>query len=118
MNERMTADDLAGFHGGGPVFRHWLPFHYTDGVNWMAGRAEAFWLLDAVFSHQCNPLVRQEPFQVWRLVVLPSRQAELTMTDGNSKTPIIRQAIEFTDFPLSEIELWLEDGMLMLPSER
>lgn len=43
------------------------------------------------------------------------------MTDGNSDTPIVTQAIDYTDFPLDEVTLWLVRGgptwTLMLPSE-
>jgi hypothetical protein len=55
----------------------------------------------------------------WSIPV--TRHAVLAMTDGNSSTPIITQALTYTDFPLDEITLWLvSDGdyrVLMLPSE-
>ena len=31
--------------------------------------------------------------------------------------PLVTQNIPFTDFPLDTIDLWLCDGVLMLPSE-
>jgi hypothetical protein len=43
------------------------------------------------------------------------------MTDGNGSEPIITQRIDYTDFPLEQIDLWLvADGknwVLMLPTE-
>jgi hypothetical protein len=44
------------------------------------------------------------------------------MTDGRTDAPIIKQCIPFTDFPLSEIKLYLvysgdDNWVLMLPSE-
>lgn len=112
----ITPDDLAGFHGGGDRYRHWLGGTYTAGVKYLADKAGAYWLVDAVFSHQGNPLVRREPFQVWVLTVVPGR-AVLEMNDGNTERAIVRQAVEFTDFPLDRIELYLTDRVLMLPGE-
>ena len=39
------------------------------------------------------------------------------MTDGNTGRAILRQEIEFTDFPLDRVELYLTGGVLMLPGE-
>jgi hypothetical protein len=41
----------------------------------------------------------------------------LTCTDGDSEVPIITQQIEWTDFPLPSIRLYVERGVLLLPSE-
>jgi hypothetical protein len=60
--------------------------------------------------------VRAEAFQVWTLNVAADRTATATAADGNDRV-IVRQEIEFTDFPLSEIKLYLTDGVLLLPSE-
>lgn len=61
-----------------------------------------------------------EPFQVWTLRVADQR-ATLTMTDGNSPKAIITQDIEYTDFPLAEITLWMIQNsnkwVLLLPGE-
>jgi len=50
-----------------------------------------------------------------------SRKAVLAMTEGNSSMQIIRQEIDYTEFPLAEIVLWAigkgEERVLMLPSE-
>ena len=51
-----------------------------------------------------------------------SKSAVATMTDGNSDAPIIRQEIEYTDYPEPECELWCvrspgEPAVLMLPSD-
>jgi hypothetical protein len=40
------------------------------------------------------------------------------MTDGNSKKPIVTQVIEYSDFPLPEMTLCLENDVIMLSSER
>ena len=44
-------------------------FLLTDGTKYLAETAQAFWLMDAIASHQANRKVASEPFQVWRLFV-------------------------------------------------
>jgi len=117
-----TADELtahlAQFHCSDHLYRHWTGrLHFTDGVKELADLAGAYWLIDAVASHQPDPLVRQEPFQVWVLSRRVGRQFALEMNDGNTTRGILRQEIEYSDFPLDTIELYLTDGVLMLPGE-
>jgi hypothetical protein len=88
----------------------------------LAQAASAYWLTDAIGSYLLDERAKQEPFQVWRLAVdTQSCSGVLTMTDGNGSEPIITQEIDYTDFPLEQIDLWLvADGqywVLMLPTE-
>jgi hypothetical protein len=91
------------------VYLHWTKRAvYTQGVKHIAEVAGAYWLIDAILSHQVYPLAKREEFQVWRLVVdLEKHSAMLTMTNGHTDRPIIEQFIEWTDFPESECELYL-----------
>lgn len=97
-------------------------FLLTDGAKYLAETAKAFWLMDAIASHQTNKQVAAEPFQVWNLTVNEQKQATLTCTDGN-ETALVRQEIPLTDFPLSEITLYAEQSddlagrVVMLTSE-
>jgi hypothetical protein len=97
-------------------------FLLTDGAKYLAETAKAFWLMDAIASHQTNKLVAAEPFQYWKLAVNEKNQATLTCTDGNENA-LVRQDIPYSDFPLSEITLYAEQSdylaglVLMLPSE-
>lgn len=68
---KLTEADFAQFHGGGDQYRHWLGGCYTEGVRYVAEHGEAYWLIGAAFSHQGNPLAKQEGFQVWVLSRLP-----------------------------------------------
>jgi hypothetical protein len=61
--------------------------------------------------------VKAEEFQVWRLTVEPANRARLTCEDGNYNS-VYMQELNFTTFPLTTIELFLENGVLCLPSER
>jgi hypothetical protein len=121
--------ELQNFNGTQDYHRHFLGLYYTDGVKYLAEQAKAFWLIDAIASHQIRN-VKREPFQVWTLLVGANQFAILKCTDGDKGTgeiELTRQHIEYTDFPLEKITLYLEDGsldgihackILMLPQER
>jgi hypothetical protein len=100
--------------------------YHTIGVQALAEDARCYWLIDAIVSYQLSVKIRREPFQVWSLKV-ENRQGVLTCGDGNYTPPLVTQKIPYTDFPMEEITLYLEDGsldgaspakILMLPSER
>ena len=89
---------------------------YTEGVQYLAEKAGAYWLIDKVATLQLKKKIRAEEFQVWKLKVAGSK-ASLVCEDGNDNV-VYREKIEFTDFPLDEITLWFENNVIMLPSER
>ncbi|WP_163666054.1 DUF6876 family protein [Adonisia turfae] len=117
---------LANFHGSETWYRYILgPFTlglYTEGVKWLADNTDCYWLLNAIFIQQNEPhnAIKKEPFQVWTLTVLADKKATLTADDGNGQV-LMREEIPFTDFPMSEIVLWVEyddqRAVLLLPSE-
>ncbi len=90
-----------------------LHFTYTDGVHIMWEMCEAYWLLIAIASYR-----RKESFQIWKLEVeQENNKAVLTMKEDTNSPVLVKQEIPFTDFPLPEMELWLIDGVLILPKE-
>ncbi|WP_193200952.1 DUF6876 family protein [Nostoc sp. MG11] len=110
--------DLEQFTGSEVVYRHWLGIlRYTEGVKHLAQITQCYWLLDAIGSYQhrlgSNPRLRD--FQVWRLVV--ENQSGVLICEENTDKEVLRQEIPYTDFPLSEITLYLAQKVLMLPSE-
>ena len=122
----LTESDLAHCTGTEQWYRHWMNRHFlfTDGIKTMADKGEAYWLIDAIFSHQSNPKLRTERlqyFQLWQLKVNADKTAVLTCRGDSSEPVLVEQKIEFTDFPLDEIKLYAEgDGehlILLLPSE-
>jgi hypothetical protein len=120
----MNTQALSGldqFTGSENYFQH-LGIRYTDGIQFLASNADCYWLIDAIASYQ--PALCQNPrlfdFQFWELKVTDhdgSKSAVLTCTDGDSEVPVITQQIEWTDFPLPTIRLYVERGVLLLPSE-
>ncbi len=121
--KELTHDDLAQFTGTECYYAHWMKspqgesYKYTDGVHYLAENAGggAYWLLDAIFSYR-----RKEPFQIWELQVATGkshRSATLTMKEDTDRPIKVTQKIEYTDFPLTDVKLWLINGILILPSE-
>lgn len=97
-------------------------FKYTDGVKYMAERANAYWLLDVVFSHTIE-IYRsrtipddQKRFLACKLTVSDNDTALFIITDGDDNE-LARQEIEYTDFPAKEQEIWVQNGVAILPSE-
>ncbi|ALB42204.1 MULTISPECIES: DUF6876 family protein [Nostocales] len=132
--------DLANFTGSEQYYLHWSKvLKYTTGVKYLAEKAQAYWLIDAIASHQTKRLLSNENlryFQLWLLTVTntenqlpqkygfinpnPNHKAVLTCwedTPVERVKPVIRQDIEFTDFPLTEMKLYVENSILLLPSE-
>jgi hypothetical protein len=99
-------------------------FVYTDGVEYLVKAADAYWLLQAIFSYK-----RVEEFQLWKLQVMIDNTAILTMVEDEGSPNLVNQKIDYTDFPLASIEFYAindhcrEDGtegnrvVLMLKSE-
>jgi len=106
---------LSPLHGGLVV---------TDGVLFLAQEGEAFWLIDAIASHQ--PEALKDPslrdYQFWTLEVAANKSAVLTC-ERDKDDVAIRQEIPFTDFPMDKVRVWVQplgDGrhwVAMLPSE-
>lgn len=109
---------LEHFSGSETFTRHWMrKFIMTEGVVFLAEHAGAHWLTDLIASMQ-TARIKQEEFQVWKLVkALGTSRATITCDDGNGQVLMTRE-IEYTDFPLDDATLWLENGTLMLPGER
>lgn len=93
----------------------------TDGVKYLADEAGAYWLLDAIASYQNQPVIqdsqRLQEFQVWILKVADDQSCRLTCADDSDVTPVVMQDIEFTNFPLREVKLYVCGNVILLPSE-
>ena len=109
---------LAQFTGTSAYYRISRRHLLTDGTNYLAEKCECFWMMDAVASHLCE-IGTQDWFVLIRVQVSEGR-AEMIYEDGNGGEHA-RQAIPYTDFPLSEITLYAcwdqEHWVIMLPSE-
>jgi hypothetical protein len=128
----LTNYDLAQFtgtqswHRWSPLFPNML---LTDGVLYLAEKGQCFWLMDAIASHQPDLLKNEwaEQAQFWELTVdLDAHTAVLICREDSDKAPAVTQVIEYTDFDLDTIKIWVMptgrpnggvDYVLLLPSE-
>lgn len=122
----LTHETLRQFTGTEQWFRHSLMRNvlYTEGVQYLAEKADCYWLIDKVATLQLEPKIKAEEFQVWKLqlkdkspaAARKDNSAMLFCEDGNGHV-IYREHITFTDFPLDEIVLWFTGNCILLPSE-
>jgi hypothetical protein len=126
----LTHHDLNQFTGDLTRYKHPLnpKVIYTPGVQYVADKGRAYWLIDAIASYfgseQMNEAIRKDPrlasIQFWRLTVTGEKAVLVAEADAGEE-PFIRQEIALTDFPLDVIEIWAGyDGLhwtLYLPSE-
>lgn len=112
---------IAHSTGSDHYVRHWSGKLYTSGVESVAEAAGAYWLIDAIFSHQSRRVLRlnrrMQEFQLWTLKVKVDHSAVLTCREDSDCPAAVTQRIEYTDFPLPEIQFYVEGGVLLLPSE-
>lgn len=108
--------DLAQFTGTEHYYEHWTKkLVCTDGVQYMAEKYQAHWLVDAIASFQPIKGEGLDEFQLWALTVKGSRAIIRCRADSDEPA-IIKQSIHYTDFPES-ITLYVENGVLLLQSE-
>jgi hypothetical protein len=116
----LTKTDLDQFTATQHYWRHWTgKIVCTDGVTYLADRAQASWLIDAIASYQTRTFLKDsmlQQFQAWKLTVNPNHTAIL-VCERDMNDVVLTQDIYFTDFPLEDITLYLVLGVLMLPSE-
>lgn len=112
----LKKEDLNQFTGTEHYYNY-LGIKLTDGVKYLAEAGGAFWLINIVASYQTGK-IKKIPFQVWTLKVdLEKKTGVVTMKEDTGMPDLVTQNLEYTDFPLNEVSLWLIDGVLILPSE-
>lgn len=120
------ANTLPQFTGTTKYYRFWLGINYfTDGVKYLADAAACYWLLDAIGSYQPQLASHQDrrlhEIQFWKLKVNADNSAVLTCVADKGEPPAVTQEIEWTNFPLPEVDIWVQrnsDGVFaLLPSE-
>lgn len=123
----MNTIDTSQFYGTEAYHKvSHLPYVLTDGAKYIADKAGAYWLMDAIASHVLiTPAIWESQFAVATLDVdRKDNTATLTIDDGDGRV-LARQEIEYTDYPEDQRQLYLcyqpggteFDWVLMLPSE-
>src|SRR5450759_5347845 len=115
-------EELKMFRGTSDYHKHLFPgkspILITDGCKYVRDECKVYWLFDAILRYQCEKILRDIKFQVWELKRLKVDLSwQLTCREDTGTKPLIRQTIEFSDFPLDYIKIWLIDKVALLPSE-
>jgi hypothetical protein len=80
---------------------------YTDGIRFLQQNG-CMWLIDEIASYQTKQFKSLDNRQFWKLRVdLETHSAKLICDDGNGNIRVT-QEIEFTDFPLSKLDIYVE----------
>jgi hypothetical protein len=113
---------LREFHGTTEYHKHLYPGRpailLTDGCKFIRDQLSAYWLFDAILSYQADLYNRNIKFQIWELKQLRLDLSWLlTCREDSNKKLVVRQAIEFSDFPIDYIKIWVIDKVALLPSE-
>jgi len=108
---------LGEFYGTTQYFHNPLypDINYTEGVKYLSDNIAA-WLVSDILAVVWLDF-KDEDFLVWELKVKGGK-AELTARKDEGKPAVYTQEYGWTDLPDdTEIEIWQENGVLLLPSE-
>jgi hypothetical protein len=108
--------DLRQFTGTEHWYRHNLVrgMLYTDGVQYFAEHAGAYWFLDIVAT-EIFPLQDLHPFMKVTLLA-EDNKGTIIADDGNGE-PVFVKEVEYTDCPMGGWDFYLTDNVFLLPSE-
>ena len=122
MNVFQIKRTLAQFTGTESYHKHLFPgkspILLTDGCDFIRTHCNAYWLFDCILSYQCEKILKNVNFQCWEL-----RQSKkdlswlLTCSEDSNLKPLVSQVIEFSDFKLEYLKLYVIQGIALLPSE-
>jgi hypothetical protein len=122
MNATEIKTDLSQFRGTTIYYKHLFPgkspLLITEGCDYVRQKCNAHWLFDAILSYQSDVRLKNMGFQIWELEQQKSNLSWLlTCREDQGKPPVIKQQIEFSDFPLECLKIWVIDNVALLPSE-
>ena len=113
----ISLDDLEQFTGTENWYKHWTGLiSYTDGVKFLADEAKCHWLIDLVASYQTKPEIRKVPFQLWEIKV-KEQTGLVTMQEDTGEPVLVKQELDYTDFPFDEFQWYLIDLVMLLKGE-
>ena len=120
MNATQIQSELKYFKGTTTYTKHLFPglspIMLTDGCKYIREKCNGYWLFDAILSYQTEWEVKHSYYQVWRLEKQKDDTWLLSCEDGHGKV-ILTQKIEYSDFPIRHIAIWIHKGVAFLPRE-
>jgi hypothetical protein len=130
IRNNFSLSDLKAFTGTSRWYLHWSKLIvFTDGIEYLAEKAGAYWLVDLIAAHQLHPAVKRIPqladFQLWTITVDNDHIAHITLQADSDLPAVVDIKVE-TDFPaVGQFKLYAAAGeregkkitVLMVPSE-
>lgn len=99
--------DLERFTGTTDYYKLTNSVYLTDGTKYLADQANCYWLMDVIASH----LAMVRTYETFLVAVLHKNEKGEALFELVDDVPYrkrwARQEIEWTDFPLSEIKLYI-----------
>jgi hypothetical protein len=122
MNTIELIKRLKKFCGTTRYYKHLYPGRspilLTEGCQYVRDELNAYWLFDTILKYQEELLKQDINYQIWELQRLKKDLSWLlTCKELPDVKPIIRHPIEFYDFPMDYIRIWIIGGVALLPSE-
>ena len=108
-------DKFCQFHGTEHYYKHFTGLLYTDGIKYLADITKCHWFIDVVASYQYK--LKDVHFQIWKLRVAEDGRGLVTMCEDIDEPILVSQWMDYTDFPLDEIEVYCIDNVMLLKSE-
>ncbi|MBW4660253.1 MAG: hypothetical protein KME15_16380 [Drouetiella hepatica Uher 2000/2452] len=113
--------DLFRFYGTEQYFKHWLGIYiYTDGIKYLAEHGKAHWLIDEIVFYQKDLRIKNDEMlqsiQFWNLIVNKDSTAEL-ICERDEGDVALKKDIDYTDFPLEKVTIYVQENVILLPSE-
>ena len=99
-------------------YQHDSGYHYTDGIKFIVEKLHCSWLLDTIlFSQEFKVLNKNKSYQDITINVNIYYQTGCITFKDKSGDTIHTQNISMTEFPIKELTLKYNNGLLQLPSE-
>ena len=118
MSNTIQLSDLSHFTGSEVAYYHpmFKAIKYTEGVQFVGANGASWLVTDILAVAIFEPKVKREEFV---LVTFTAKGGSglIMWDDGNGKV-LHHQDVPMTDFPDGKIKFYIENGMMMLPSER
>ena len=112
---KVNANDQLSDYTGTDGYHKWLGgLIVTDGIQALGEMYQCYWLIDIIASYQHT--LKNQPFQVWKWEKTGKDKGIVTCEDGN-KNVLKKQKINYTDIEADTCEIWVEDNVVLLPSE-
>ncbi|PZD70629.1 hypothetical protein C1752_10479 [Acaryochloris thomasi RCC1774] len=120
MKPKELEQRLRQFQPSPTRHRHFTGLLYTDGILYTIEKLEIEWLVLAISSHQKGTSITEskelQQFQCWKFHN-GSTPVLFCYRDRLNTSPEFGRQVRATAFPLPELELFVVEGCLMLPSE-